>query len=705
MFSRPPTYLSDASQRLSQVLDEVGLNENMRFVRQKTNLLMERMECLRSKVSCHNSVMYYFGSQTEGSTTAGLGSDKDKLMCTTLVNVVQDETECIEGKCNVLIVQDDTTPPGYCSIKLYDLGRSGFNGKYGYDRQGNYFLQNTFLHDTPIDKEVGSVRQGPAQTVDEFDIDHVPAFQCRSWPKEAKQWARCLSRDQWPYDHMRRHSEQTGCFVVPTGNSLSENENYEWRISTSQAERCFMFNMNITQIRCYTMLKIIMKTIIKPLVGETLTSFQCKSMLMNVVENMVNQRWTEDRLLEYILSCLRLLKACVASNNCPHYFIPKNNLLGGRLNRSSRRDIEQELESLIHDGCRKILSVKVDNIGERFILKFSTILELDLKSSACPSTNSKDVQLHVLCKLFRRLFAAKLMFVYLITLQGIEDSTKALPSMVDNLLALNFFGNESASDAAQVMNPVLCLTVGSMIASVDISMGQTPSAEAMQFLKMGLHSDVAAGRLKLASVLYCAGAFEEVERVLRDVENRFETLTVLAVCNCRSTDPWTAEDDIPAEVTKPGTFGKLHFASGVSFNRHERYCVPKPLQYEMFRCTGEELNERGDVMYLWNDWAVVDALPYLYFLQYLTFKRLGKNNDKEKALDRLAQIIVSDPLLFHRETAMNLLGQCMELEEHIQFALVCYSWSLMERDTHNVARWLVSILIWKIYRGEVEMEF
>jgi hypothetical protein len=446
-----------------------------------------------------------------------------------------------------------------------------------------------------------------------------------------------------------------------------------------------------------------MKTIIRPLLGAALTSFQCKSMMMNHLENLNIQEWTDDRLIECLISCLILLKACVESNNCPHYFIPKNNLLVGRIDRRGRSDIIQELGDLINDGCRKLLSVQVDGIGEKFTMKFYSFLGYSFQFDPTVPRDSNKAQLIVFCQLFRRLFAAKMMFVHLISIEGIQDGSKALPTMVGNLLALNFFGNKTAPEAATLMNSVLCSTVGSMIASSDIFDGNAPTQDATKFLNMGISSDMAAGRLKLASVLYCAGKINDVEKILNDIESRYGNDTVMPVCNCRSTDPWHAEDSIPDEVTMSDTdtFGKLFFASGVSFNIHEIHCVPVPLQYEMFRCTDEEIKCRGDILYGWNDWAVVDALPFLYFLQYLIFKRLRKENEKENALDRLAEIIVSEPMLFHRETAMNLLGQCMEMEGHTDFAFVCYSWSLNECDTHNVARWHACILLWKLFNAKL----
>jgi uncharacterized protein YozE (UPF0346 family) len=93
------------------------------------------------------------------------------------------------------------------------------------------------------------------------------------------------------------------------------------------------------------------------------------------------------------------------------------------------------------------------------------------------------------------------------------------------------------------------------------------------------------------------------------------------------------------------------------------------------------------------DLAVIDSLPYLYFLQYKTYSHLRRNRDKQDAISNLAKCIVEEPNFGHKETALNLLGQCMEQENKMNAALKCYLLSLKIRGRNNVSKFHICRLV------------
>jgi tetratricopeptide (TPR) repeat protein len=105
----------------------------------------------------------------------------------------------------------------------------------------------------------------------------------------------------------------------------------------------------------------------------------------------------------------------------------------------------------------------------------------------------------------------------------------------------------------------------------------------------------------------------------------------------------------------------------------------------MFRSTQDDMIHRDQFEDFWMDWAVVDSLPFLYFLQYKIYRHLQRHQDQQQALNKLIRTIVTDRYLGHRETALNILGQCMEQENKPQQALKCYQLSLQQRARNNVA--------------------
>jgi tetratricopeptide (TPR) repeat protein len=142
---------------------------------------------------------------------------------------------------------------------------------------------------------------------------------------------------------------------------------------------------------------------------------------------------------------------------------------------------------------------------------------------------------------------------------------------------------------------------------------------------------------------------------------------------------------------------KHNMAFCVKYLPCEVNCVPSELRYEMFRSTAEDRPYRGDDDY-WMDWAVVDSVPYLYFLQYKVYSQLQRPAEQLHALNQLIWTINSEPNLCHRETALNLLGQCMEQENRMDAALCCYMMSLNVRGRNNAAKWHVCRLLARIFQ-------
>ena len=175
------------------------------------------------------------------------------------------------GDINSLMIQDETVSPGYCMLQLLrkdDPLPYNFlpNDHFFRDITGRILFKNTSLSEVAGRVYEGSVQHGPAAArrgiPGLIDYDFVGGFYCKSWPLQAKQWFENQAEDNyqgeghWPSRDRRRYCRSTGCFAVAVGSNGSINEELELRISTSLAERCLMFSLNITQIRCYVLMKM-----------------------------------------------------------------------------------------------------------------------------------------------------------------------------------------------------------------------------------------------------------------------------------------------------------------------------------------------------------------------------------------------------------------------------------------------------------------
>jgi len=126
------------------------------------------------------------------------------------------------------------------------------------------------------------------------------------------------------------------------------------------------------------------------------------------------------------------------------------------------------------------------------------------------------------------------------------------------------------------------------------------------------------------------------------------------------------------------------------------YCAPPVLRVEFYRAVGDDVQYRDPEQDRWMDLAVVDSLPYLYFLQYLTFRQLDKKDLQRRSLRSLDRCVREDNDFRHLETAWNLLGQCYEHELKPNSAMACYRASLEIRPRNNAAKWHIAILWYRL---------
>jgi hypothetical protein len=73
------------------------------------------------------------------------------------------------------------------------------------------------------------------------------------------------------------------------------------------------------------------------------------------------------------------------------------------------------------------------------------------------------------------------------------------------------------------------------------------------------------------------------------------------------------------------------------------------MKYKMNRSTEEDRPYRDESDF-WMDWAVLDSMPYLHFVQYKVYS-LHRAADQQQALDNLIRTIDTEPNLGRRETA------------------------------------------------------
>ncbi|XP_060597604.1 uncharacterized protein LOC132751467 [Ruditapes philippinarum] len=360
------------SVKLSEVMADIGLTRNVIRKRRKSFKIMEVVDTSVLRILSKKITTYNLGSQSEGSTTVELDLDIDTLFSYHDLIVIQDWNNRIDGAQNVLMVQNETTAPSHCLLQVQSSNISfpypdtTFDERdFFKDGKGRLLLKNTCFNDKVV---VYNERNGPAHSFcgnpAQNDEDNVIAWHCNDWPKEA-----CFVKEGWPAEDIKRECEATGCTIVPVSSKHSQYKDLEWRISTCLAERCLMFSLNITQMRCYVLMKMIIKTFIKPKYPKTISSYICKTVLFHCIHNESSLRWNENHLIQCLTSCLHLLKVFVMAEECPHFIIPGNNLLAGKISEGLKNNLVADLTELQNTLIKHLLKISCDCLGIRLFVK------------------------------------------------------------------------------------------------------------------------------------------------------------------------------------------------------------------------------------------------------------------------------------------------------------------------------------------------
>jgi tetratricopeptide (TPR) repeat protein len=355
----------------------------------------------------------------------------------------------------------------------------------------------------------------------------------------------------------------------------------------------------------------------------------------------------------------------------------------GKISPAVKPYILEILSNIINSEGVPLLGIKCDDLGSRLHLKFNNL---------CTIKTSDYISGELLLNLASSISGTLTEPYHHLKDSSPNEAVEILKDYVSKTINCQYEGLDKT--ASNLIVQLYCTTLGSVLASLNIYHYNTVSADALKLFSLGLNTDVASSKLKLASILYCVQEIQKADSVLSEIERRYDLQIVEPVCSCNLFGKKSPRqgffelcDDHNEEVLQYTT------AFCVIFLPWEIYCVPTELRYEMFRSTQEDRMFRTKLDNRWMDCAVVDSLPYLYFLQYKVCSLLGRHDQKQAALFKLIRTIKEERNLGHRETALNILGKCMEHEGRAGDALQCYLMSLNIRGRNNAAKIHITTLL------------
>ncbi|XP_052817645.1 uncharacterized protein LOC128243759 [Mya arenaria] len=708
------------SLRLSRVLEDIGVNRYMIARRRRTRLMMETRMTISATLRGKNTKLYHFGSQSEGTTTVGMQSDIDTLFCSGFP-VILDWDEWQQRKNQLLVVKTDQFPPQHCWLQWLrpddPLPETQVTIPSDViDNEGRVLYTNSLVEYQDIIRQFSSsgelLQHGPSRSWNEDDL--VLGHHCCSLPKECQFLFHRPRPGHWPRPDTLARSRQTGVFLVPQGysecpsrptrcrstalhvtpnNPYYPQSNWEWRFSTSMMERLLMFDMNTVQYKTYVFIKILRKTFIKPLVGDRLSTFHMKTAMLFTIETYPPEIWREENLVQCVIYCLTTLCRWLKLKHCPHYTIDRVNLLTGKLFKHELPILSAMLSSLMESNMPYIPQIDMDLLGVKM---------LAISRSLVPGSNErkKNNQL-ILFHLNREYNDTLVIWGELVitnfSMYTWDELNALIIEYLHTLQQISQNGTDLEQESATMIMPLLYSSFAPLIASMCIHIGQSITQDILHLYHLSFDTDLLSSRLKFASMLYCNGQYDAAENCLVYCEGLLGP-EVWQSCSCVGRiciEPSSKFLDKTEHSSNKDILQKFT-AICVCFMPQEMCCVPEHLLYEMFRTVGDEDRQQRHPAryYKWMDQVVIDCIPFLYYLQYLTYRQLHMHHRKHAAQGKLSHYILRDSHRHgHIDTALNMLGNCYELENRLDVAWKCYSTSLEIYQRNNAANWHVARIL------------
>lgn len=225
---------------------------------------------------------------SSGSSVEGLDkieSDVD-IMCVlnyTVVCISKSDDKHVAEKYNIntLIIYTIRTKPCYALLRVPKHVPFPKDHLCFVCRGQDIFFSSQLLK--PIPHEGMSFLgfrlkiHGPCLTTEDDKLDIAYSFRCKNWPSQARPWMSRPRISHWPSTQLVLKIVSSGVLFVPIGCTGLINEDIEWRISFSVADKLLIYSFNHTQLLCYGLMKLLLKDVIDK--RESLKGLLCSYFL------------------------------------------------------------------------------------------------------------------------------------------------------------------------------------------------------------------------------------------------------------------------------------------------------------------------------------------------------------------------------------------------------------------------------------------
>ena len=218
--------------------------------------------------------------------------------------------------------------------------------------------------------------EGPALTTTTQNMLNIRgAVKCDEIPDIAKEFFKERSREDWPSRQVLNDIYSNGCYLVPKGLIGSDSCDNEWCISFAHAEKMLVQSMDSFAFGVLSFLKPFRHEVLRPAVGDCLTSYMLKTSLFWTLED-INYGAEFDQSVSAILrECLRRVLYFVTEGFFPNYFVRVMDITINRFSVQDRAAIKKCVEDALQRVDQVIQHIYSKLMSSPFMSENSQIAE------------------------------------------------------------------------------------------------------------------------------------------------------------------------------------------------------------------------------------------------------------------------------------------------------------------------------------------
>lgn len=279
-------------------------------------------------------------------------SDEDLMLCFDDIRVIWDRFQFSNSTEHKTLFDNSESQPGYGLLQILEKQKAESSNLI-ITIKGKSYLSGSALKAYICSFSPLLRIHGPCASFNNgiTNVDLAICLMSDDWPPLASSFVGRCNKKAWPKPDLIQDIIKSGCHVVPVG-SKSENEDVEWRISFSVAERKLVHDMSHCQFLQYGLLKLFLDEVINNCCekDKLLCSYHIKTAVFWTLHENLLSECCPKNLLKYFWVCLRRLLEWVNGGNCPNFFIPENNMFKNKIYGPAQQKLSKKLQRLYEDG-------------------------------------------------------------------------------------------------------------------------------------------------------------------------------------------------------------------------------------------------------------------------------------------------------------------------------------------------------------------